>query len=548
MLELYPRDVRLALLFVALAALSTTGHAAAQTTGEPYEIIVMPGFELSDLEGIEESEAAVGLLVPANGPETSGAQARAALARGAVESSHLGGLPKGPAQVEFREGSSGGWTSYAPLAEPGKLTIVLGLPTGGTQANERRYPIAVWGEGFAGLLTSDSARIPGLVSVADVAPTALGDEDGLGSRPAEDPIAELAALDERIEDHVSARLLGAAVAGLAALLWAFLLPRGGIVAFAVALSLNLVAGATGLGGWGAIALLGLGTLALTPLIVRGARSELALGFLCVAVLAGYLVSMAIEASVVALSPWGPAQAGRFYGVTNLPETMLLVPALAGAAFLGRRFGPVGFGAVALLALVTISGARFGADGGGAIVLGVGFAVLAVLLVERGLRWLIPALLAAAAVVVVFTLVDRATGGSSHVTSAAGEGAGNVLGDIGRRVRISWDHATSEWYTGLLVSVCVAALAALVVFVWHRAVPLAEKALPLSFAAAVVTSLVVNDSPTHVATAGLVGFVVLGMGTLALDATPPPSRRAPGRARVWAPGGGLRRRRDSRAPA
>ena len=49
----------------------------------------------------------------------------------------------------------------------------------------------------------------------------------------------------------------------------------------------------------------------------------------------YLVSMGIDAEAVALSPFGPSQSGRFYGVNNLLETMLLVPSLAGAALLGR---------------------------------------------------------------------------------------------------------------------------------------------------------------------------------------------------------------------
>ena len=79
--------------------------------------------------------------------------------------------------------------------------IVLGLPTGGEQANDERYPIAVLGEGFEGLLVSESTRIPGLVSVADVAPTALGREDGLASESAEEAAAQVLELDARIRDN-----------------------------------------------------------------------------------------------------------------------------------------------------------------------------------------------------------------------------------------------------------------------------------------------------------------------------------------------------------
>ena len=83
--ELYPRGVRPALLLAVLAALVATGPGAAQT-GSAYEIVVVPGLELADLEELERPEAAVGLLVPANGPETSGAAgADGARPRGARE-------------------------------------------------------------------------------------------------------------------------------------------------------------------------------------------------------------------------------------------------------------------------------------------------------------------------------------------------------------------------------------------------------------------------------------------------------------------------------
>lgn len=530
---LYPRRVRPALILAVLVSLVASGPAHAQD----YEIVVVPGLELADLEG---ADAAVGLLVPANGQTTSGEQARAALVRGAVENAFLGGLPGGEPVVSFREAG-------AVPADPGQA-IVLGLPEGGSRPNNERYPIAVFGPGYDGLLTSGSTRIPGLVSVADVAPTALGDEDALGSRAAGDTAARLAALDERIDGHVSARLPAAVLAGLAALLWAFLIPRAGIVGFAVALGANLVAGAAEVGGAGAVLLLVLSTLVLTPLVTRALGSDLGVGLFCTAVLGGYLAALAADDSIVALSPWGPAQAGRFFGVTNLLETILLVPVLAGAVFLGRRLGPAAFVGVGLLALVTIAGGRFGADGGGAIVVGVGLAVAAVLASGRGLRWLAPALVAAAAVVVAFTWIDERTGAASHVTDAVGGGAGSVVDDLTRRLEISWEHATSAWTTAVLVVGCLLGLAALTVAVSRRRAPIEEKALPLAYAAALAASFLVNDSPTDVAGVGLGGFIVLGIGTLALDAAPFSPDRPAGGSGTGARPGGLRRRGDSRAPA
>ena len=57
---------------------------------------------------------------------------------------------------------------------------------------------------------------------------------------------------------------------------------------------------------------------------------------------------------VALSPLGPSQVSRFYGVDNLIETFLLLPAFLGAALLGRWLGVLTAG----VAIVTV---RFEAD-------------------------------------------------------------------------------------------------------------------------------------------------------------------------------------------
>ena len=122
----------------------------------------------------------------------------------------------------------------------------------------------------------------------------------------------------------------------------------------VALAANLW-----LAGWWVVALVGL------------AAALLPLGLACAAVLAAYLLVLGLDPEAVALSPFGPSQAGRFYGVSNLLETFLLLPALLGPALLGRA----GI-AVAALALVAVAGNRFGADGGGLLVLLAAYATLA----------------------------------------------------------------------------------------------------------------------------------------------------------------------------
>ena len=52
---------------------------------------------------------------------------------------------------------------------------------------------------------------------------------------------------------------------------------------------------------------------------------------------------------------------------------------------GKRFGVLGFGVFALLALVLVTDNRFGSDGGGAIVLGVAFAFLGARTLRLGAR-------------------------------------------------------------------------------------------------------------------------------------------------------------------
>jgi hypothetical protein len=483
------------LTLAALVLLVAAGPAAAAT--QEFRIVLVPGLGLDDLQGLAD-RGAVGLLVPANGPTTSGEQARAALVRGELRNALLdGGVPSGPPLVSFET-----------AAEPpsGGPAIVLGLPSGSEQSNDRRYPIAVLGRGFHGLLTSSSSRLPGIVSVADVAPTALGEQGGLGWAPERDPVQRLLALDRLIDAKKDARLASSLlVAALAAVL-ALFFPRAALLAYGTALSANLALGATETATtWIVLLVIAAAVAASVPLAVV-LRSWTAVGFVLAAVLALYLVAFAVDGAWVAYSPWGPGQAGRFYGVTNLLETMLLVPALAAAALLARRFGALGFGAVALLAFVTIAGSRFGADGGGAVVLTAGYALLAALLV--GLRGRALAVALGGAVLVAGGLValDAATGGSSHVTRALG-GPADLASRFGDRLLISWRHVTLGPGPAVAFFLSLTAFAALVVRLLAPDAPLSRRALPLAFAAAIAVSLVVNDAPSDVAVAGLVGYLV-----------------------------------------
>ena len=225
---------------------------------------------------------------------------------------------------------------------------------------------------------------------------------------------------------------------------------------------------------------------------------LPLGLASTGLLLSYLVSMGFDAETVALSPLGPSQSGRFYGINNLLETLLLVPSFIGAAALGLA-GP----AVAAVALVTIGGNRFGADGGGVVVLLAGYALLA--LRSRGLRTtprrLVLLAAAASALALAFVAVDAATGGESHVTRALSNGPGALVADLGDRVELSVRRTAAS----VGASAVVLAGLGLLVFGVARArrTPLVD-----AFLLALAVSLLLNDTPADVIGVGSVAAIAL----------------------------------------
>ena len=409
------------------------------------------------------ARGAVGLHVPGAGATVTRESARNALLTGEIESSFLGGSPPGRPKL------------LDVLSGPGAPELLVALPPPGESENDERYPIAAVGGGFRGVLTSDSTRITGLVSIADAANGRLRVEE------VADPAATLATLERRIDrnDRIRPPLTVLLVA--AAALVALVRPRLGPRVFLLALAGNLW-----LAGWWAVGLLALAALLLP------------LGWAAAAVLAAYLAALGADAEIVALSPFGPSQAGRFYGVSNLLETMLLVPALLGASLLGRA----GIG-VGLLALVVVGGNRFGADGGGLLVLLAGFGVLALRHHGRRLTARRAAAVGGAAVGAGLLLVgiDAALGGASHVTGAVADGPGAVLGDVADRLRISAERTLSG--SGPLLA-SLAGLAGLALVATRRPRGPATDAL----LAALLVSLAVNDTPSDVLAVGAAAAVAV----------------------------------------
>src|SRR5262249_18947075 len=135
----------------------------------------------------------------------------------------------------------------------------------------------------------------------------------------------------------------------------------------------------------------------------------------------------------------PDGGGRFYGITNQVETLLLPPALV----LGGLAGPL-LPMVTLVVAGAVAASRIGADGGGPVGYRAGFRGLWLRLERLPARRAALATAATAGVALLLIGIDAATGGSSHVTKAVGGGPGSLLGDLGHRLHVSAAGLWSSW--------------------------------------------------------------------------------------------------------
>ncbi len=434
-------------------------------------------------------------MVPASGSTVSRATARASLLRGKLENALLGGKPKGKPRIRL-----GG--------PPAPVTIYLALPPKGKRHNLARYPIAIVGDGYHGLLHSSGTRITGIVSIADVAPTVEAIERGvkpiLSSRPSSDAASALADLNARLDAahfarRGATRVLIALVFAFAAIAWAFRLgvaARASLLSIPAMLDAALVASALHvehrLPLW-----IGLIALVLAIPLAFATRTPGRVAAALAVLLTAYALTLLLSSATVSLAVLGPHPegGGRFFGVTNQVETLLLAPALVLGALVALPL----LATVALASALLLGWSRMGADGGGLIVFAAGFTALALRVTRTHLT---PArVIMAGAVVLAFGLalvgLDALTGGSSHVTHAVGAGPGALLSDLGHRLRLSWAGVTNKPDHVAIAAVSLVALAVLALL-RPRAAALDALLVALS------VSLLVNDS----------GFDILRFGALA----------------------------------
>ncbi len=347
------------------------------------------------------------------------------------------------------------------------------------------YALTVRGPGWHGTVHSQGTRVDGLVGLPELLDRNLSGGDD----------ADLVRLRERLEDGRDDALRVRVLLATILIALAVLAPARAIVGFAAAIAAALVLSAF---EWTSLALLGVLTL-LGSLLPRRSLWFFFAGYLIVLVAWPETQSLAL----LGPHPWG---GGRFYGISNELETMLLAPALT----LGLPAAP--------LVLLTVGWSKAGADGGGIFVFLAAYAWLLVgELRARGARASNRLLLAGGVGVVVLGLLlvaaDAVTGGRSHVTHGLAGGPGRLAHDLWHRWGVSWHGATGSPGRVVQCAICLAVLA----WVATRQ-PRVRVVDALLIALAV--SLLVNDTPQDVLFWGAVAAVALRRAVYA----PRPMRR------------------------
>jgi hypothetical protein len=474
----------------------------------------VPQFKVVVVDGLTDTQfrdlaarGAVGLLVPGVGPVTNRRYSIASLVRGLAVNPYLGTLPKSRPLFGFA-------ASDDPLDLHDAIVVAL-PPDGPPVSNDRRYPIAVIGHGFHGLLTSVTTRIPGLVSVVDIAPTALAYPRGsLGWTRVADPVSTLDGLDGRIHANNRLKLPALIIIACALLLLARLRPRAGIPAILAALLSSLAAGALQISNEPAlIAVVVIGTVGGGWLIGQLCTDDRRVLAAIVLVLLAHVVLLVVRPDWVAITPLGPTQNSRFWGIGNQLETLLLAPLVAGSALAARRYGAVGFSVFALLSLVLVTDNRLGSDGGGAIVFAVALAYTGARFLRLGARGFVTLLLLNGTLGLGVIWLNLRVPGPDHLRSAFAHGLSGLWSVVVDRVPLAYLPALHQWpvLTPLAILFALALVGALL-----RSDP-RTRDLVLAAALAIATSLLLNDSASYELAGG--AAVIAALARFSVPARP-----------------------------
>ena len=120
------------------------------------------------------------------------------------------------------------------------MCIVLQLPARvGTQKNDQLYRVAIVGQGYHGLIVSPTTHIPGLLSIVDVAPTALHRSRRVSRGLRRATRSDLASLGEEIHSNDQLKTTALWIVAGLLLLLALLGVRAAVTAVPAALLVNL---------------------------------------------------------------------------------------------------------------------------------------------------------------------------------------------------------------------------------------------------------------------------------------------------------------------
>ena len=312
-----------------------------------FDVVVVPGFTVDDLASVQDL-GAIGLLDPGAGPETSGAsaQAGARARRGAKLAAR--GDPRAELLIDVRRLGDREVPCASRGSTSGSLTRgACSRTTGATRSSSS-------GPGYEGLLTSDSTRIPGSSrSSTSRRPRSAGTTRSARSRRTI-AASRLLELDERIDENNGVSLPATILVCALVIALAVFVPAAAVPGFARRARSPTSSSASRASPrfWAVLVVARPGgRRSAARSLARSLRSPARSAASSSGSLAAYLVALGIDGSTVALSPFGPTQNSRYFGLSNLLETMLLVPALAGAALLFARLGWAAFAGTALLAFV-----------------------------------------------------------------------------------------------------------------------------------------------------------------------------------------------------
>jgi hypothetical protein len=318
--------------------------------------------------------------------------------------------------------------------------------------------------------------------------------------PSSAPVAHLDRLDAQIHDEDRLKYAGIFIAAALAILLALLGWRAARTALPAALLVSLALGAFHITNEVVIVAVFTTVSALGALwLARVCREDLALLGLIVFVLLAYLAVFVKRPEWAAVTPLGPDQNLRFWGIGDQIGTLLFAPLLMGAVIARQRLGWIGFTVFSLFGLFVMTDNRLGANGGGAIGLGLALAVLAARLSRRGLPAFVGALTATAAIVLAIVHHGLASPGPNHLRSAFGSGIGGFLDVALNRVPLVYAPAVHEWPLTLPLAVLMVASG---VLAFHVTRSRAARDLLLALATGVIASLFINDATGFMLAGGI----------------------------------------------